>query len=133
MNMIGIWSQHAATYLLTITVATLFIFSIPLFFRTLFWARMFQWTVPEHTHLAVYLGRSLGSFALVTNGMFVYTALTGHGMDIMLMFFALFCALMVVIHIWGAIEGTQPMIETLEIGLWLTLLILNLLFMPTTP
>jgi hypothetical protein len=57
-------------------------------------------------------------------------AWTGIGLDILLQFFALFCVMMLVVHLWGAIEGRQPWTETAEIALWGAFLALTLLFMP---
>jgi hypothetical protein len=41
-----------------------------------------------------------------------------------------FFALMVLVHLYGAIKKIQPVTETLEIGFWLALLVLALCFMP---
>lgn len=128
--MLGIWSDYAQTYLLVLTVVTFFAFSLLLFFKPLLWGKMLGWKIPQETDLAIYFARCLGAFALVTNAMFLQAALYGSGVSIMLEFFTLFCVLMVVVHIWGAVEGTQPFIETLETGFWGLLLVLNLLFMP---
>ena len=131
MGMMGMWADHAQTYLLVITTITFFTFSLLLFFAPLRWATLLQWRVPSDTDLTNYFGRCLGSFALVTNAMFLYAGLTGIGVTTMLEFFIVFCGLMVVVHIWGAIEGSQPIIETLEIGFWALLLVLNVLFIPS--
>ena len=130
MSYIGIWSEHAQAYALVLTAVTFFAFSALIFFRPLFWARMLLWKIPEETDLTIYFARCLGSFAIVTNLMFLRAGLDGVGLAIMLEFFTLFCLLMVIVHIWGALEGTQPITETLEIGFWSGLVVLNLLFYP---
>lgn len=132
MSYIGIWSEYAQAYVLVLTAVTFFAFSALIFFRPLFWARMLLWKIPEETDLTIYFARCLGSFAIVTNLMFLRAGLDGHGLAVMLEFFTLFCLLMVVVHIWGALEGTQPITETLEIGFWAGLVVLNLLFHPGT-
>jgi hypothetical protein len=38
--------------------------------------------------------------------------------------------LMFVVHVYGALKRIQPITETLEIGLWMILLVLNTLFYP---
>lgn len=131
--MIGMWSDNARAYLLVLTVVTFTAFSLLLLLKPLLWARLLRWHVPEaarDTHLALYFGRCLGAFAVVTNAMFLQAALTGLGAQVMLQFFTLFCVLMVVVHIWGALEKSQPITETLETGFWALLVVLNLLFMP---
>lgn len=130
MSWIGIWSDYADTYLLITTIFTLVAFSILLFFKPLLWAKVLLWKIPEETDLAIYFGRCLGAFALVTNFMFLQAALYGEGIFFILEFFSLFCGLMIIVHIWGAILNIQPITETLEIGFWLLLLIMNLLVMP---
>lgn len=130
MSWIGIWSDYADTYLLITTIFTLVAFSILLFFKPLLWAKVLLWKIPEETDLAIYFGRCLGAFALVTNFMFLQAALYGEGTFFILEFFSLFCGLMIIVHIWGAILNIQPITETLEIGFWLLLLIMNLLVMP---
>lgn len=127
---IGLWSDHVSTYLFVLTAFTFCAFSLLLFFKPLVWAKMLLWRVPEDTDLAIYFGRCLGAFALVTNAMFLQAAVTGMGALVMLQFFSLFCVLMIVVHIWGAVVRIQPITETLETGFWVLILVLNLLFMP---
>ncbi len=133
MEYLGIWSGHAQTFALVLTTLTFFAFSLPLFLATGTWARIFLWRIPDDTDLAWYLGRCLGSFALVTNLLFLRAGIDGTGLITMIELFAVFSALMVVVHIWGALEGSQPITETLEIGFWLVLLVLALLFLPARP
>lgn len=130
MTFIGLWSEHTATYLLILTAVTFCAFTFLLFFKPLVWARLLLWKIPQETDLAIYFGRCLGAFAVVTNIMFLQAALYDRGTVFILQYFTLFCVLMVGVHIWGAIKKIQPITETLEIGLWVVLVFLNLLFMP---
>lgn len=130
MGFIGIWSEHVNSYLLVITVITFFAFSLLIFFKPLIWAKMLQWKIPEDTDLTVYFARCLGAFAIMTNALFLRVIISGNGADLVLEFFIGFCLFMVIVHIWGAIEESQPMIETIEIGFWALLVILGLLFYP---
>ena len=130
MAWIGIWSAHAQTYLLVVTLLTLFLFSLLLFFKPLLWARMLLWRLPDDTDLTVYFGRCLGAFAIVTNLMCLQAAIYNQGTFFVLQFFSLFCGLMVIVHIWGAILKIQPVTETIETAFWAILLGLNLLFIP---
>jgi uncharacterized membrane protein len=40
--------------------------------------------------------------------------------------------LMFFVHVYGAIKNIQPITETLEIGFWMILFVLNVLFYPST-
>ena len=130
MHYIGLWSEYVNTYLLVITVLTFFAFSGLIFLKPLLWAKMLGWKIPENTDLTVYFARCLGAFAIMTNALFLRVIITNTGADLMLELFTGFCIFMVIVHIWGAIEGNQPMIETLEIGFWAILVVLSLLFYP---
>ncbi|KMK66722.1 hypothetical protein [Puniceibacterium sp. IMCC21224] len=130
MNMIGLWSAHSSSYILVLTAITFFAFSLPIFLRPGMWAKLLLWRIPDDTDLAWYFARCLGAFAIVTNLFFLRAGIYGTGATTMLEFFAVFCVFMVVVHIWGWAEGTQPMTETLEIGFWAGLFVLTLLFMP---
>lgn len=130
MDFVGVWSEHVDSYLMVVTAFTVFVFSLFLFFKPLLWARFFQWKIPEDTDLTVYFGRCLGAFAIMTDALFLRVIYTGVGADIALEFFTGFCVFMIGVHIWGAIKGTQPMIETLEIGFWILLVVLGGLFYP---
>lgn len=128
--MLGIWSAHSQQYLLIFSISTAILFSAPLFFNPIQWARIMRWTIPSHTHLAIYFGRCLGALALVINLIVVQVALKGEGVAIVFQGLNLLLVLMVGVHIYGAIKRIQPITETLEIGFWFALLILNLCFQP---
>ena len=128
--MIGMWSAHAQTYLLVTMIATTVTFALPIFLAPLRWARMLGWQIPEHTDLAVYFGRCLGAFVLIVEALMLRAALTGEGLAFTFQVITAVAVLMVLMHIVGAIERTQPMLETLEIGMYGGLGVLNLLFWP---
>lgn len=130
--MFGIWSAYGQQYLLIFSLSTVILFSVPLFLVPIYWARMMRWTIPEHTDLAVYFGRCLGALALVINLIVVQAAIRGEGVAIIFQGLNLLLALMVGVHIYGAVKRIQPITETLEIGFWFALLLLNLCFQPVT-
>ena len=128
--MLGAWSSGATPFLLVVSGVTLVVAGLPLLFVPLRWARWLRWTVPEHTHLAIYFGRCLGAFACVLAGAGFYVALTP---VLQPAYFALMAGsfgLMVLVHAWGALKRIQPLTETVEIGLWVVLLVLTLLCWP---
>jgi len=128
--MIGIWSGHAQTFMLVFAILALVAFVIPMIFAPMFWARMLLWNIPEDTDLAVYSLRSLGSLGLALLLVTLRAAITGEGLLFVYELFVPFFALMVLVHLYGAIRKIQPITETLEIGFWLVLLVLALCFMP---
>jgi hypothetical protein len=128
--MIGIWSGHAQTFMLVFAILALVAFVIPMIFAPMFWARMLLWNIPEDTDLAVYSLRSLGSLGLALLLVTLRAAITGEGLLFVYELFVPFFALMVLVHLYGAIKKIQPITETLEIGFWLVLLVLALCFMP---
>ncbi|MFZ8977693.1 MAG: hypothetical protein ACO2Y9_11415 [Pseudohongiellaceae bacterium] len=128
--MIGIWSAHAQTFMLVFAILAIVVFVIPMIFAPIFWARMLLWNIPEDTDLVVYSLRSLGSLGLVVLLITFRAATTGEGLLFVYELFIPFFALMVLVHLYGAIKKIQPITETLEIGFWLALLVLALCFMP---
>ena len=128
--MLGYFSDYTETYLLILMIVTTFVFVIPIFFTPMLWARMLLWSIPDDTDLAVYFGRCLGSFAFVVEVMILRALLTGTGVTFICDFLILVFVFMVVIHIYGAIKGIQPITETLEIGFWIALVFAGILFYP---
>ncbi len=128
--MFGMLAPHATTYLTTLMVVTTLAFALPIFLVPLLWSRVMRWTIPEHTHLAIYFGRCLGAFILLVEWLMWRAVSTGVG--VAWTFDALFFVFgsMLVVHVYGALRRIQPLSETLEIGMWLLLLVLNALFYP---
>jgi hypothetical protein len=78
--MIGVWTHHAQTFLLVLAALTPVLFSIPIAFAPLQWARLVGWRIPESRDLALYFGRCLGAFALILNFFMFRAALTAEAM-----------------------------------------------------
>jgi hypothetical protein len=130
--MLGIWAEHAAQYLLVLAIVTTLVFALPIFAVPLTWSRLMLWKVPEDTDLAVYFGRCLGAFILIIEAMMFRAALTGEAMHVTFELLAAVAVMMIVVHVYGAFKRIQPITETLEIGFYVGLLILTLLFWPAT-
>ncbi len=128
--MIGLWGAHAQTYLLCLMIATTLVFALPIFLMPLTWARWFLWRIPEHTDLAVYFGRCLGAFILIVEALMLRAALTGVGIEFTFQVLVAVGVLMIVVHIWGALQRIQPWTETLEIGMYSGLALSALAFYP---
>ncbi|HLA32960.1 hypothetical protein [Pseudomonas sp. XK-1] len=130
--MLGLWSVHAPQYLLILTLLTTLVFALPIFCIPLVWARLMGWTLPAHTDLAVYFGRCLGAFILILEAMMLRAALTGEAIHAVFEILLAVAVMMIVVHIYGALRRIQPLSETLEIGFYVGLLVLTLLFWPAT-
>ena len=129
--MIGMWNEYSQDYLMFLLIGTTLVFSIPIFFIPLTWARIMKWTIPEQTDLVLYFGRCLGSLALVMEYATYQAATSGMGELIIFQIWIGISLFMVGLHIYGAIKRIQPITETLEIALWVLLLFLSLAFYPT--
>lgn len=130
--MLGLYSEYSQQYLTVLMISTTLFFALPIFIAPLAWARLMRWTIPEHTHLAIYFGRCLGAFILVVEACMLRSITTGtsfsYAFDVLFVVFTL----MFVVHVYGALRRIQPITETLEIGFWMILFVLNMLFYPAT-
>ena len=97
--MIGMWSEHAGTFLVLIAGVTAACFSLPLFIAPLRWARLLGWTIPAHTDLAVYLGRCLGAVAIVLNAVQLRAGVTGESATLIFQITLGIALLMVMVHV----------------------------------
>jgi hypothetical protein len=113
-------SQHAfASWFLWISaVGFSLAFALPLLFVPLTWARIFQWRVPDETHLTIYFGRCVGALAATIVLFAVRAAVHPDQHRYMFELIAVACGLMTGLHIWGAVRRMQPWTETVEIGLY---------------
>jgi hypothetical protein len=128
--MIGILKAYCGIYLKLIATGTLIFFGLPMLLWPLKWAKVLGWRIPEHTDLAVYFGRCLGSVITVI-GFLAFQA--AEDPQIQPFYFNLIMAnfvMMIFVHLYGAIKKIQPLSETLEIGYWLLLAIITLFFYP---
>lgn len=128
--MIGIWSDHAQTYLLVLALSTSLVFALPIFLIPLTWARLMCWRIPDDIDLAVYFGRCLGAFILIVEALMLRAALTGKAVNTTFEVLAAVALLMTLVHVHGAIRRIQPWTETLEIVFYAGMLLLTLLFWP---
>jgi hypothetical protein len=129
--MIGMWQSYAGVYLLVAGLAMLATFGIPLLLAPMTWARLMRWEIPPPGHLVTFLGRSLGLFVSVVAVCALRSAVTPPSQPF---FFELLLWLfvgMIGLHVYGALKRAQPTTETIEIALWVVLLLITLAFFPT--
>lgn len=128
--MVGMWSEHAQTFLLVFGTVGAIAFAVPIFLMPLAWARAFRWKLPDDTDLAVYFGRCLGVLALVLTGFVLRAGMNREGIVLVFQFAISVFVGMTLVHIWGAIRRIQPITETVEIAFWAGLILLGLLYYP---
>ena len=128
--MIGIWNSYADIYLIVAGVAMLLFFGLPLILVPMRWARLFRWDVSQPGDLVIFLGRSVGVFISVIA---LYAFKVSQTPAAMPFFYELMLWTfvgMLLLHVYGAIRKTQPITETIEIGLWVILSLVTLCFYP---
>jgi len=128
--MLGLWSAYSQLFLIVLVCVTSLVFALPIFLVPLTWARWFGWRIPQERDLAIYFGRCLGAFVLVIEALMLRAGLSGVGLLFIYQALLGVAALMVIVHIWGALLRIQPISETLEIGMYSGMFLLALLFYP---
>jgi hypothetical protein len=128
--MLGLWSAHSQLFLIVLVCITSLVFALPIFLVPLTWARWFGWRIPQERDLAIYFGRCLGAFVLVLEALMLRAGLNGEGLLFIYQALLGVAALMVIVHIWGALLRIQPISETLEIGMYSGMFLLAVLFYP---
>ena len=129
--MIGIWHAYAGLYLSVAGASMLALFGIPLLVAPLTWARLLRWEIPPPGQLVIFLGRSLGLFICVIAAYAFRVAATPQAQPFFFEFLLWLFVGMIGLHVYGALRRAQPTTETLEIGLWVVLLLVTLAFYPT--
>lgn len=128
--MIGIWKSYADIYLIVAGIAMLTAFGLPLVIAPMRWAHLFQWDVSQRGNLTLFLARSMGVFISI---MALYAFRVSQSAAAMPFYFELMLwvfAGMLLLHVYGAIRKTQPVTETFEIGVWIALIFITILFYP---
>ena len=129
--MIGIWNAYAAPFLIVAGSATLLAFGIPLLVAPMAWARVFRWEIPPPGQLSVFLGRSLGLLICVVGAYAFRAAAIPAAQPFFFEFMLWLFVGMIALHVYGAVKRVQPITETIEIALWVILLLATLAFYPT--
>ena len=128
--MIGIWNSYTDMFLIIAGVAMMVTFGLPLLLVPMSWARVFRWEIPQPRELVTFLGRSVGVFIII---MAIFCFIVIKTPEAKPFFFDLILFIfvgMILLHGYGAIRGTQPITETLELILWIGLTLVTLCFYP---
>jgi hypothetical protein len=127
---IGIWSEYSSTFLIWFALLIVLVFAIPYIFAPLSWGKVVGFTLPEDADLAIYFGRSLG-VAVSGISLICYLASnTPAAQPVVFSGLIFISATLTATHIHGAIKKIQPLVETLEIGAWFGIMILQLAVFP---
>ena len=130
--MLGIWQAYAGAYLVAVGIATLIGFGIPLLFVPLRWARMFRWDVPPPSLLTPFLGRSLGVVLCVIASYALKASVTPAAQPFFFELMLWILLGMLALHIYGALKRVQPITETIEVALWVVLVLATIAFYPVS-
>lgn len=131
--MIGLWSEHAAGFLVGSSLLSLLTVGLPMLIMPLAWEERFGWPIPQATdgrNLSTYLGRCIGALASVQA---TVTLVVAHQKVLQPLLFAILIgnfALLMAVRIWGAARKTQPPSESRQTFVWAALLVLAVLFYP---
>jgi len=105
-------------------------FRIPLLVAPMTWARVLRWETPPPGHLVIFLGRSLGLLICVVAAYALRAAATPQAQPFFFELMLWIVGAMIALHVYGAVKRAQPVTETLEIALWVILLLVTLAFYP---
>ena len=105
-------------------------FGIPLLVAPMSWARLMRWEIPPPGQLVIFLGRSLGLLICVVGAYAFKAAGTPQAQPFFFQLILWLFVGMIGLHVYGAIKRVQPITETIEIGLWVVLLLVTLAFYP---
>ena len=128
--MVGAWSSYTGTFLAWFPLLIMLVFGLPMLIAPMAWGRIIGFRLPDQTDLTVYFGRSLGvaisGLALAAYGASSFAPAQGVVMDGLI----LTAFLYVLTRVHGAVMRIQPLIETLEIAFFSTLVLLMLAVYP---
>ncbi len=109
----------ASWFLLASCVFFLVVYAVPLVFFPLRWARWFRWELPAgRPELTVYFARCTGVLAVAIIAIVAPGIRDPIGHRAVFELIAWACGLMTLLHVWGAIRGTQPWPEHVEIAMY---------------
>lgn len=128
--MVGIWQAHATSYLVVAGIAMLAVFGIPLLVVPMSWARVMCWEIPSPGELPTFLGRSLGLFVCVIAAYAFKVAAAPQAQPFFFQLMLWLFIAMIGLLVYGALKKAQPITETIEIGLWVGLVLVTLAFYP---
>ena len=113
--------------------AFVLIFGLPLLISPMPWARRVGWKIPDDTDLANYLGRSLGGLVVPLIILLYVGARDPWEYRVLFDFLILATIFAAGVHFYGFVKKSQPLIEHLEIFMYIGLTLLSWYFYPQPP
>ena len=106
--------RRASLFLAGFGLLFLIVFAMPLFLDPYWWADRFGWDTGTHTDVATYFGRCLGAVAIALSGLALWGAREPERWRSLFVIIVVAGVLLSVVHLRGAIEDSQPLVEHLE-------------------
>ena len=106
--------RRSQVFLLAVGGFFLVVFALPLFLDPYWWADRFGWDTSPHTDVATYFGRCLGAVGVALSGTALWAAREPRRYRSLFTVLGIAAALLAVVHLRGAVEDSQPLVEHLE-------------------
>jgi len=127
--------MNTASSIFMVVGATAFLLfiSLPLLISPMRWARRIGWKIPEDTDLANYLGRSLGGLLLPVTILLYIGARDPWEYRVVFDLVILATIFAAGVHFYGFLKRSQPIIEHLEVFMYVALALVAWYFYPHPP
>jgi len=123
----------SSVFMLVGSTGLVILLGLPLLISPIRWARKLGWKIPEETDLANYLGRSLGGVCL-SIAVVGYLAVPNPWQYRPVFKLAIILGVFGTgVHVYGLIRKSQPVVENLEIVVFLLISALAWYFYPHPP
>lgn len=110
--------DRSRVFLIAAAAVFIPVFALPLFIDPVWWAERFGWDTAGAGELTDYLGRCLGAVALAISLVALAAARDPAGSPWLFDLLALSAFLLAIVHLRGAIEDSQPLVEHLETAMY---------------
>ena len=127
--------MNTASSIFMVVGGTAFVlfFGLPLLISPMTWARRVGWNIPDDTDLANYLGRSLGGLVVPVIILLYVGARDPWEYRVVFDLVILATIFAAGVHFYGFVKKSQPLIEHLEIFMYIGLTLLCWYFYPQPP
>jgi len=127
--------MNTASSIFMVVGGTAFVlfFGLPLLISPMTWARRVGWNIPDDTDLANYLGRSLGGLVVPVIILLYVGARDPWEYRVVFDLVILATIFAAGVHFYGFLKKSQPLIEHLEIFMYIGLTLLCWYFYPQPP
>ena len=110
--------DRSRVFLVVVAATFIPVFALPLFIDPIWWAERFGWDTEGPRDVTVYFGRCLGAVALAISVIAIRAIRDPAANRWLFDLLALSGLLLAVVHLRGAIEDSQPLVEHLETAMY---------------